>query len=80
MSNNQHATRREKKVAAATRAFSRDIERGMAWAGAELARAGAIAGRDVKQGGKRIGAATRQRMTLAGNRLKSHRLARTTKA
>jgi hypothetical protein len=80
MSNNQYGKRLEKRVASRARTVSRDVQRGMAWAGAELVRGGRTVGRDVKRGGKaigrrgrEIGSATSLGITRAGDRLRSRR-------
>ncbi|MCI4343167.1 MAG: hypothetical protein L3J92_03505 [Thermoplasmata archaeon] len=91
MGSKQYGKRIEKKVVKKARTVGADVKKGAAWARAELVknsrtvgrsvqRAGKAVERDVERGGKRIGRATRQRLTEAGDRLRSRRQARSKKA
>jgi len=91
MSSNQRIKRIERKVATKTRIISRDVQRGILWAGEEIVRNGKTVGRDaervgkkigrgVERGGRRISRATRQRMTRANERLQSRNQTRGKKA
>ena len=90
MSSKQYGNRVEKKVSRKAKTVAHDVQSGAREARAELERTGRTAGRnarravkivarDVEHGGKRIGAATRKRLSQASARIKARRRTKVSK-
>jgi hypothetical protein len=74
MSIKESGKRLERKVVNGSRTVGRDVKKGMGRAGSKLVKGARTAGRDVERAGKRVGRATRSRMTRVDAHLRpNHR-------